>query len=334
MVRRRGSGLPRVVARGVLAPGGVALVLLMVAGAFTQAATVALRAPVMPGAAHLAGITARLLPSLLALALPAALLVGLLAGLGPWARDGTWTALRAAGLPGRRLLVPVLGPALLVAVVMAAVTHQVGPGGRRAAGRMLAEATAQVRLVPGRFVALDGTVLHRTEDGALAVFQGDRWLRAATGRVLPTADGLVLALEDGAGRGGPWSVTFHTARVPLDGSAVGRRVELEERSDGELADLVRRMEQAGREAAYERAVLVKRTTLPLCALLLPLVALPLALRWGGRPGHGLLVVLGWWGLVRVGDGAVAVLGAGLAASLPLLGLAVTGVVLWATWRDR
>jgi lipopolysaccharide export system permease protein len=323
--------------RSVVGPGWVALVLIFLAGLLLQVGGLLMGSAVVPSLADSARIVVALAPAALEATLPVAFLVGLMVGYGRWHAEGTWTALRGAGLAGRSLLRPVLLPALLLVLVMASISHWWAPAGRRAAARTIAAAAASVELVPGRFVELGDVVLHRPQAGGLLVSQGQTVLLARQGTLVPHRDGLLLTLEHGQLVSlGPerLELSFEQASLPVVVSGTGRRVELAERSDAELAELVGRMHSRGKDASYERSLLLERSTLPLVPMLLPLLALPLGLRWGGRPGHTLLVVLGYWSLQRVGDAACGTLGALAAATLPLLGLGLAAVLLWARWRDR
>ncbi len=329
--------LTRLTLRGVLGPGSVALALIVLAGILLQLAGLLVGAAVMPSPATTARLLLALAPAALELALPVAFLVGMTVCFGRWHGEGTWIALRSSGVAGRGLLRPVLVPALLVGLAMAWTTHQLAPSGRRAAARGLADAASAVELVPGRFLELGQVVLHQPPGGGLLVSQGDAVLISASGALSSRPGGLLLELGPGEIRsleGQPLAVSFDEATLPLPLRAADRRVELTERSGGELADLVARMRARGKDASYEHAVLLRRSTMPLVPLLLPLLALPLGLRWGGRPGHTIAVVVGYWALQRIGDAAVGSIGAHLSAALPLLGLAIAAAVLWAGWRDR
>ncbi len=329
--------LTRLTLRSVLGPSLVALVLLALSGLALQAASLLLGSAVMPSLTDTLWLVLALLPSALELALPVAFLVGLAVGYGRWHGDGTWTALRASGVSGRGLLLPSLLLSAALAGVLALTTHQLAPEGRRAASRALARAASAAELVPGRFLSVGETVLTEPPQGGLLLAQGEARLYARRGTLLPRDGGLLLELQEGQVLGPPEQgllLSFEHASIPLPHPGGGRRVELAERSDAELAELVRRMRNRDKDASYEQSVLLKRSTLPLAALLLPLIALPLGLRWGGRPTGILGVVVGYWSLLRLGDAATSALGPHLSACLPALGLALAAAVLWASWRDR
>jgi hypothetical protein len=194
-------------------------------------------------------------------------------------------------------------------------------------------------------MALGDLELHVSEDGSVFFHQESPSLAgSASGAALVTRGG-VLGLRLDAGRAifaAPGATgdaneapvaRFGEAWFPISGPSMVRRVELDERSDADLLRLARRREAAGRDASYERTLLYKRTTHALECLLLPLLALPLGLARRGRPYEILVVVVGWWALLRLGDRLCPILGPGLASALPLLGLLLAVGVLWATWRD-
>lgn len=343
-VRAVGSRAPAVVPavdavllRGLTGPVLVALVLLGAVGLLLEAGTVLARAAVIPPVHGLLGVMLGLLPAVLELALPLAFLTGLVVVLGRWHDDGTWIALRACGVGGHRLLRPASAGALLCGLLLLGASHLLAPVGRRVAAAQLVRACSELTPQPGGFLPLGGAMLHRPVSGGLLLSLGEVVIVAREGTLAPRAGGLLLRLHEGEallGAPGGAVLRFEAAEVPLALDSGHRRVELVERSDTELRDLARRRTELGRDASYERLILLKRTSLALAVLLLPLVALPLALRWGGRAAPVLGVVLLLWVLIRVGDGACAWLGPWAAAALPLAGLVAAALALWAGWRDR
>ena len=67
------------------------------------------------------------MPPLLPLAIPFGALVGILVGLGRMSSDGEITAMRAAGIPSRRLILPVLALALLGTLLAGAASIRLNP---------------------------------------------------------------------------------------------------------------------------------------------------------------------------------------------------------------
>lgn len=74
-----------------------------------------------------AWLFALILPAVLPFTVPFGVLVGILIGLGRMSSDGEITAMRAAGVSGRRVIVPVLFFALLGAVVAGTASLKLGP---------------------------------------------------------------------------------------------------------------------------------------------------------------------------------------------------------------
>src|SRR5258708_11667745 len=70
-------------------------------------------------AAYLFALT---LPQLLPLTIPFGVLVGILIGLGRMSSDGEITAMRAAGVPSRKVIAPVMTFALLMTILAGAAS--------------------------------------------------------------------------------------------------------------------------------------------------------------------------------------------------------------------
>ena len=89
------------------------------------------------------------LPQTLVLTIPMGVLVGVLVGLGRMSTDGEITAIRAAGIPGRRLILPIAVWALLGATASALTTHYLNPWSQRQLQGIretlkISQATAQI----------------------------------------------------------------------------------------------------------------------------------------------------------------------------------------------
>jgi lipopolysaccharide export system permease protein len=89
-------------------------------------------------AVQLLWVAILLMPSVLTLALPLALALGLLATFARWQRDGEWLALMACGVSRQRLAAPVMFVCLIAAALYLGMTHFWAP-------RSLAEASETVR---------------------------------------------------------------------------------------------------------------------------------------------------------------------------------------------
>jgi lipopolysaccharide export LptBFGC system permease protein LptF len=279
-------------------------------------------------------------PASFSIAVPAAGAVGVVSALARWVEEGAWAGARACGVSGRRL-VPA---AAIVGILCAAATmgmSRVGePWVKRTAGRVTAETAAQVSLWPGTSVVIGDVTVRAEEvqDGvARQVFLASDGAvgTAARARVVSMDQGAAIELLDGvlaASGPPPWRMTWGRWLRPLP-RAESARVELDERTNEELGDLVRRMEEQGRDASYERSVLHKRWLHPFAALLLPVALLPIGAM--GRPVTGLTVAaVGYLLVVRVGDHLAPAIGSWAAASAGPLWVGVLGLLAWTRWGDR
>jgi lipopolysaccharide export LptBFGC system permease protein LptF len=324
---------------GVGGPSVAAFGLLVATSLVTEGAVLALRAPLLPQVTTLAIATVALAPAVLALVLPLSLFVGCLACFRRWHGNGVWIGLGAAGVRARRLILPAAAAGTVVMVGSLLLTHTLAPAGRHRSATLIAASAAGLHLVPGRVVQAGPDVLLAIPDGGFFVSGGDdeSAMVAFSATLEPAGDGLRLLLERGravVGRERLVLASFDRGDFPLFENPVGRRLELDERSDAALAEVARKREAAGQDASYEWALLAKRSTQPLVALLLPVLALPLGLRFGGKSVHAVGTVLLWWALVRIGDQTCPVLGPILASLLPALGLSLCTLLAWFTWRER
>ena len=329
--------------RSLAGPFLGSLGVLVLFGLTLEAATLVLRTPILPEPSVLLLATLLLSPSLLLSLLPMALLLGWLVLLRRWEEDGTWTGLAAAGLRGRRLIPSALASGLLVALGMAWMAHALAPAARRASGSLLAESSSPSHLLPGRVLQSSSFTMLRSpagwvffesaRDSLSGIASGAELLPSSEGWRVEMADGRVFLEEEGTS-GEVDRLSFRRASLPLDARPQARRLELDEREDRELLRLARRRESVGVSGAYERNILHKRSTHPIGTLLLPLLALPLGLGRRGRPVVGLVIVLTWWTLVRIGDRLCFTLGAPLASLFPVLGVLLGSALLWGRWRER
>jgi lipopolysaccharide export LptBFGC system permease protein LptF len=291
---------------------------------------------VLPGASGLAVVLLGSLPAALAAALPVGGLAGAVAAGRGWAEGGDARALAVSGWPPTALLPPVLLLGGLLGAAEATLTHHLEPTGRAAVRQALHAAAGQLSLRPGQPLALGEVLLHASAASPagytdLFVASGDVVVQASDGAVESTG---MLSLTDGGAVSlateDRWRLSFSTAELALD---IPRpRVELVERSDSSLRELIARTEADGRSAAYERLVLYKRTTLPLSLPLLTALGLPLGLS-GTRPAAAAVAVtLGWWTLTRLCDQGVGALSAPWAAAIPLAALALLAAAVWGRLR--
>ena len=333
------SPLERALAAEVLRGGQGALLGLTGLGALLAAAQALLGAPIMPEPSGICAVVLGLVPAALTVSLPVGFLIGAVAAGQRWAERGEWLALAAAGIPARRVALPL---ALLGAALGGSLdlnTHLGEPLGRAAAQRALAQGRPQ--LSAGQPAVVGDVLVYAAEVqgerlGALTVALGDVVVQAEEGVLdggLRLGRGQALGLPpSGQGTTPGWRLRFDAATLPL--APAPRRVELWDRTTPERWGLIGRMQAHGKAAPAERLALYKRTALPLCLPLLGLIGLCLGAR-GGRPALvTTATALAWWAVLRVGDQTVEALGPGLAAAGPPTLLLGATLLAWATWRDR
>lgn len=297
-------------------------------------------AAVTPGPAGALRLALGLLPVVTAIALPVGLLFGLVASARAWREGGDWRALATAGVGARAVVPAVLLYGLGLALIVAGLTHVLEPLGRTDARQTLARAAGDLRMQPGRPLAVGDALVHAQAVtgpllGDVLIAGGRTAVAARTGLlggagIVSLTDGQAVSLgDDGAVS---WRLDFLRAELRLDVQTP--RVELTQRTDAELAALIGRLEVQGQPATAQRLALARRTALPASLPLLALLAVPLGAR-GARPGAAAtLVVLGWWSVLRVADQAATSCGPLLAAWAPVLAVGVAAAIAWASWRDR
>lgn len=293
--------------------------------------------PVAPEPARWLMLVAVTVPAQLTPALPLAGGVAAVHVAWRWRREGALVGLAASGLGTRVLLVPAVLLGLLGLLLTGLWTHQVSVRAHQLRQQWLTETTASVALLPGQPIEVgDWTLLPQSVSGEQAeqvLLVGPELAGSArTARVGQAGDAVALVLTDGVLFDGSDRLTFTRYVHPLT-LQQDRRIQLDERSSLELARVVARTREAGRDASYEAAVLHKRSTHPLVALLLPVALLPLA--GGRRPALGTVAAgLGWLVMIRVGDQLAQVLGAWPSALAGAGFVALWGVFAWLRWRER
>src|SRR6201981_2657895 len=158
------------------------------------------------------GITSLVIPALVLIISPIALMISISHTLNKLATDSEIIVMNAAGLSPFRLLRPFLFATLVVALMVAFIGSYLAPDGLRRLKRWDAEITADVLaniLQPGRFAQLDQNLtlrsLERQPAGLLVgIFIDDRRdpkervsIVADHGTVVKNEDGSFLILEDG-----------------------------------------------------------------------------------------------------------------------------------------
>lgn len=188
------------------------------------------------------GITGLVIPALILIIAPIALMIAIAHTLNKLATDSEVIVMNAAGFSPIRLFVPFLYATLLVALLVAFIAAYLAPDGMRRIKQWDAEITADVLaniLQPGRFSQLDQNLTIRIRErqpgGVLAgIFVDDRRdpkerisIIADRGTVLNNERGSFLVLQDGhlerfeTGKQEPALVTFD--RYAFDMSKFSQR---------------------------------------------------------------------------------------------------------------
>jgi lipopolysaccharide export system permease protein len=158
------------------------------------------------------GVTSLVIPSLVLIISPVALMIAISHTLNKLATDSEIIVMNAAGLSPFRLFRPFLYATIVVAILVAFIAAYLSPDGLRRAEHVHADITADVLtniLKPGRFAQLDQNLTIRIRErqpGGLlvGVFVDDRRdpqervsIVADHGTVHKTDSGSFLVLEDG-----------------------------------------------------------------------------------------------------------------------------------------
>lgn len=329
-----------VVALGLLQEGwraGASVAAAVCAVGGTVAATRLLwESPVAPSPAAWAvvSLTSALAMAGLAVGLGGA--VAVVEGLRRLDETGAWVGLRATGIGGRGLVRAAAAVGIGVLLLSGIASLWAEPALRRAGRRVLQAEAAEAALWPGRPLQAGAVqVLPRSLQGREAR-QVELRVETAAGHAETARMGRSpagrLVLELGPGLLIDRTTEVRWERWVLDVTGSTDRIQLDERSTPELAEVARRTAAAGGDPRYEQAVWLKRWLHPLGMALLPLALLPGAV--GRRPwGQVGLAVLVWVIAVRGGDLLTGTLGVGAAAAGPVA-VALWTLVAWARWRDR
>ncbi|MCV6588356.1 MAG: LPS export ABC transporter permease LptF [Marinobacterium sp.] len=230
------------------------------------------------------------LPGFLELILPLGLFLGILLGYGRLYLESEMAVLYASGMSQRRLIVYAMGPALLVAAMVASFSLYLTPMGTLKMSQLLEQAAARSQIetiTPGRFQRFDNGAVSYVEgvndgllervffaqpvdhDGRVAVVLADggqRLVQADGGRFLVLDDG--VRYEGAPGWADYTRTRYDQYGVRLkDSDASLQTTETETRSTTELWLL---------EDAASVAQLQWRFTIPVLALVVTLIAVPLA----------------------------------------------------------
>ena len=280
------------------------------------------------------------IPASWSVVLPASGAVAVVTTLGRWVEEGAWLGWRATGGRGRALVPAVFIVGGCVGLATGVMTLSLEPWLLRQARSVLIGAVAEVELSPGSMVEMGGVAIRparRVGSMYEDVFWASDRVRGQADRMgfRQHGDGLSLEVERGRMLGTsphPWKLEFEHWTRPLE-RMEGPRLELNQRSYGEMKSLIEKTREAGRDASYEEAVLLKRFTLPLAFSLVPFALLPLGrMRWRGMglmsAGLAMLIV------IRLGDFGSVWLGSVGSAFASVGFVGAVAAVSWLGWGSR
>jgi lipopolysaccharide export system permease protein len=229
----------------------------------------------------------------LILLLPLSLLLAIMLTMGRLYRDHEMSALRACGVGELRLYRPVMMVALPITVLLAVLALYVSPLTAQLAARIMATIESEAQLTgitPGRFIAtgdenlvffvggvdaerglIEDVFIHSLEQGRTII----ETAATATQSVTPRSGERIVQLRDGSryegtpGRGDFRILSFatHHVRIPIERPRLTR--------DSDRDTLPTSVLWNAAQPAY-RAELQWRLSVPLSAVLLALLALPLS----------------------------------------------------------
>ncbi len=302
-----------------------ALTVLAGVGGLILAGQMTLSAPVMPSWRGLVVVTVGLVPDLLGILGPVAVLVASLLTSRSWFEGGEYRGLMATGLG----LTPVLKIAViwgvLVGAGVASCTHFLGPMGRSMARSVVNNALTEASIVPGVRLQIGDVFLGAGPAGA-----------SDAGVVVATRDWVAWAdegmLEDGGIRlisgqakalDDAWRLRFDEARWPLPDRL--SQPHNFSRTTPELLHHIDRLRDAERDAGRAELTLLKRSTLALSTPLFAVIGVMLAFGRRHPLPWAVVLVFGVWLLQRVSDHSVGTIDASILAGLPLAVLCVVAI---------
>lgn len=287
------------------------------------------------GASDVLQLVGAILPSYVPIAVPTALLFGVLVSFGRMSADGEIIAMRSSGLSVYRMLPPVLALACVAALSTTYLTFEVEPQSRRSMKVLLRHLTQAVRVVrPGAFITLGDHTLYVNESGEddcplRGVLIGDvsdperrRYISARCGSIeQDEVDGtLLLTLRDGAidfdatDSDRYRRIRFAEARTRVDlGVYLNPERRAREHTTAELLELLPRLAAGERSPLRggegERAIWIqihRRAALGAASIALALLAVPLGIQplregrsWGALTAIGVMTL--YWGGLAIGE---------------------------------
>ena len=287
------------------------------------------------GAGEVLQLVAAILPSYLPIAVPTALLFGVLVSFGRMSADGEIIAMRSSGISVYRMLPPVLALAIVAALSTTYLVFEVEPHSRHGTKVLMRHLTQAARVVrPGVFMPLGDHTLYVNETGdescpLRGVLMGDvsdprrrRYISARCGSVEqdPDSGALLLTLHDGAidfdqtGSDRYRRIRFQEARTELQLTRfLNPERRAREHTTFELLELLRSFAAGERPALRgdegERAVWIqihRRGALGAASIALALLAVPLGIRplregrsWGALTAIGVMTF--YWAGLAIGE---------------------------------
>jgi lipopolysaccharide export system permease protein len=236
------------------------------------------------------GITGLIIPLLLQIIAPLALMIAMAHVLNKFGNDSELIVMNSAGMPPWVLFRPFLAAAIVVSVLVAVISIYVSPWGLRELRRWATEVRADLVghiVQPGHFTKIeDRLTLHirerRPNGQLLGIFLDDQreakervTIIAEQGDIVKNPRGIFLVLENGSvqrhetGQRDPALVLFNSYGFDLSSLASGPknlRYSVRERYLWELYDPTRTDKQFADQPAQVRAEFHDRITAPLYPL--------------------------------------------------------------------
>ena len=313
------------------------------------------------GASTVAWIAFYEVVPLIARTLPFAVLIGALVGLGRLRADLEILSLEAVGVPSRRLVGPVLTFAALATATGLFLSFSASPWASRsldAALQQVAQATPGIALRPGTVHEFSGIKIAAREISA----RGDHlrgvllWIPdfghtifAERGELASQKDGSAqLLLHDvemltsprsGSGDATMRFGTFTTTLRQETNSSRSVKDSLAGESVQQLVILTQSDEEGGKTSRRALTELHRRFSHPVASLIFGLLAVPLSLcgrhfsRAAGAVA-GLLMTVGYYGLVQLGEGLIQadIVTVGFGVWLPNITIGVFAILL--LWQEH
>ena len=285
--------------------------------------------------------------------LPLSLMLGLLLALGRLYRDSEMPVLASVGIGPGRMLRPLMLVTLPIVAVIALCALWLGPTAKRLGDEMVYEANRNLLITglePGKFTALpnNGGIVYvggMSADGRTFTqmfvhrLEGDRVdvSTSASGSLSLEGDGSrYLRLDDGFRvEGSPGTLDYRMMHFERNEIRVPDREAEKSMDDFKATSTIDLLRQPGGAAAGE---LHWRIGLPLFAVLLGLLAMPMARSEPRTPRYGRLVAAGLaylFGMNMLIIGVSKIAGGAMPGWLGLWWLHVPALALgaWLFWRD-